>query len=325
MGYNMKTYLITGGCGFIGVNLVATLVERGAQVRVLDNLSLGRRADIEPFGVELTVGDIRDRAAVLDCARGVDTVIHLAAHTRVVESVENPEINFDVNVVGTFNLLEACRRSGVRKFILASTGGAILGEQTPPVHEEMVPRPIAPYGASKLAGEGYCSAFHGAYGMQTVALRFSNVYGPWSYHKGSVIAQFFRNIMQGSPLIVYGDGRQTRDFVFVGDLVEAILAADAAELGGEAIQIASGRQTSLNELLQLMREVVAGRSFEVLYEPARAGEILHNYALIDKARWLLGYEPRTQLRDGLRATWQWFNGRKGAGSADNKKVDAACF
>jgi UDP-glucose 4-epimerase len=320
----MPRYLITGGCGFIGVNLIARLAQRGAGVRVLDNLSLGRRADVEPHGVELVVGDIRDRATVLACTRGVDTVIHLAAHTRVVESVENPEVNFDVNVVGTFNVLQACRASGVRNFILASTGGAILGEQTPPVHEKMVPRPIAPYGASKLCGEGYCSAFHGAYGLQTVALRFSNVYGPWSYHKGSVVAQFFRNLMQDRPLTVYGDGCQTRDFVYVGDLVEAILAASALEVGGESIQIASGRQTSLKELLRLMREVVTERSFEVQYEPARAGEILHNYALIDKARCLLGFEPRTELREGLRATWQWFKDHNAPGNADVRKEDVAC-
>ena len=305
----MKTYLVTGGCGFVGVNLIARLAERGERVRVLDNLSLGRREDIEPYGVELRVGDIRDSSAVGKAMEGVDAVFHLAAHTRVVESVENPELNFEVNAIGTMHVLQACRARSVQKFVFASTGGAILGEQTPPVHEEMVPRPVSPYGAGKLVGEAYCSAFHGAYGLQTVALRFSNVYGPWSYHKGSVVAQFFRNVIQNQPLVVYGDGQQTRDFVYVGDVVNALLAAEKADIGGEVVQIASGRETSIAELIRLMREVMPGRQLEVRYEAARAGEILHNYARIEKARRLLGYEPRMQLREGLPLTWEWFNSR----------------
>src|SRR5262249_41838975 len=146
--------------------------------------------------VDLIVGDIRDRNLVARAIEGQQGVIHLAAHTRVMESIDNPPLNFDINATGTLNLLVESRIAGVKKFIFASTGGAILGEQTPPVHENMVARPIAPYGASKLTGEAYCSAFWGAYGVNTVALRFSNVYGPFSYHKASVVAQFFKNILQ---------------------------------------------------------------------------------------------------------------------------------
>jgi len=175
----MTTYLVTGGCGFIGVNLIPRLTKQAARVRLLDNLSLGKREDVDPLGVELQVGDIRDWSAVAKACEGVEVVVHLAAHTRVVESLADPRENFEVNVIGTFNVLEACRKAGVRKFIFASTGGAILGEQEPPVHEGMLPRPISPYGASKLAGEAYCSAYAGAYGLKTVALRFSNVYGPF--------------------------------------------------------------------------------------------------------------------------------------------------
>jgi UDP-glucose 4-epimerase len=183
--------LVTGGCGFIGVNLIPRLLEQGVRVRVLDNLSLGRREDVEPLGVDLHVSDIQDPAAVAKACEGVDAVVHLAAHTRVVESLSKPQLNFNVNAVGTLNVLEACRASGISKMIFASTGGAILGEQEPPVHEGMVPQPISPYGASKLAGEAYSSAYTGAYGLKTAALKFSNVYGPYSYHKGSVVAQFF--------------------------------------------------------------------------------------------------------------------------------------
>src|ERR1700722_972788 len=296
----MKSYLVTGGCGFIGVNLTTRLVANGARVRILDNLSLGKREDIEALGVDLQVGDIRDFAAIKAACKDIDTVVHLAAHTRVIESVTNPELNFEINAIGTMNVLRACRDAGVKKFIFASTGGAILGEQEPPVHEGMVPRPVSPYGASKLVGEGYCSAFPGSYGLNPVALRFSNVYGPYSYHKGSVVAQFFRNLMQKEPLVVYGDGEQTRDFLYVADLVEAILLADKTEPAGEVFQIASGRETSIRSLLDTMQKVLPDLSFDIRYESSRAGEISRNYASIEKARRLLGYDPKTKLEDGLK-------------------------
>jgi UDP-glucose 4-epimerase len=309
----MKKYLVTGGCGFIGVNLLTQLSSRGDRVRVLDNLSLGKREDIERFNAELHVGDIRDTAAVAKACEGMDVVVHLAAHTRVIESVENPRLNFEINAIGTMNVLEACRAAGVKKVIFASTGGAILGEQVPPVHEGMVPRPVSAYGASKLAGEAYCSAYCGSYGLNTVALRFSNVYGPYSYHKGSAVAQFFRNLIHKEPIVIYGDGRQTRDFVYVGDLVQAILLADQANTPGEFFQIASGRETSVLELLKTMQEVIPDAKFEIRHEPARAGEITRNYANIDKARRMLGYDPKTPLSEGLKTTWQWFlsKGRQG--------------
>jgi UDP-glucose 4-epimerase len=302
----MKKYLVTGGCGFIGVNLLSQLVKRGGRVRVLDNLSLGKREDIERFDAELQVGDIRDTAAMAKACQGMDVVVHLAAHTRVIESVENPRLNFEVNAIGTMNVLEACRAAGVKKMIFASTGGAILGEQTPPVHEGMVPRPVSAYGASKLAGEAYCSAFYGSYGLNTVALRFSNVYGPYSYHKGSAVAQFFRNLIHQEPIVVYGDGKQTRDFVYVGDLVQAILLADEVNAPGEVFQIASGRETSVLELLKTMQEVIPEAKFDVHHEPPRAGEITRNYAKIEKARRMLGYDPKTRLDEGIKTTWQWF-------------------
>jgi UDP-glucose 4-epimerase len=302
----MKSYLVTGGCGFIGTNLISRLASLGHRVRVLDNLSMSRREDIEHYGVDLQIGDIRDLPAVKKACEGIDTVVHLAAHTRVIESVTDPELNFATNAAGTMNVLLACRDAAVQKMIFASTGGAILGEQTPPVHEGMVPRPVSPYGAGKLAGEAYCSAFFGSYGLNTIALRFSNVYGPFSYHKGSVVAQFFRNLMQKQPLIVYGDGQQTRDFVFVSDLVEAIMLADKADAAGEVFQIASGVETSLRTLLATMKAVLPGVALDVRYEPARTGEISRNYASIEKARRMLGFDPKTKLDLGLKDTWDWF-------------------
>ncbi len=305
----MKKYLVTGGCGFIGTNLISRLANQAASIRVLDDLSLGKYEDIQQYGVELQIGDIRDRAAVEKACAGVDVVVHLAAHTRVIDSIESPGLNFEINAQGTLNVLLGCRNAGVNKFIFASTGGAILGEQEPPVHEGMVPRPVSPYGAGKLAGEAYCSAFHGSYGLSTVALRFSNVYGPFSYHKGSVVAQFFRNIMRGEPLVVYGAGQQTRDFLYVADLADAILLADRKDAPGEVFQIASGRETSVLSLIEEMKRVLPGITMDVRFEPARAGEISRNYASIEKARRLLGFDPETKLGDGLRNTWQWFESK----------------
>ncbi|HEY4901538.1 MAG TPA: NAD-dependent epimerase/dehydratase family protein [Terriglobales bacterium] len=306
----MKSYLVTGGCGFIGVNLVSRLAGRGARIRVLDDLSLGRRDDIQRFDVDLHVGDIRDAVALQEVCQGIDVVVHLAAHTRVIESVSQPELNFQINAAGTLNVLQACRLAGVQKVIFASTGGAILGEQEPPVHEGMVPKPVSPYGAGKLAGEAYCSAFFGSFGLNTVALRFSNVYGPRSYHKGSVVAQYFKNLMKGEPLVIYGDGQQTRDFICVDDLVDAILLADEADTPGEVFQIASGRETSILDLLATMQQVLPHLTFDIRHLPARAGEILRNYASIEKAHRMLGFEPKTPLDEGLRRTWDWFDSNR---------------
>ena len=300
--------LITGGCGFIGINLIEYLKKNtGHKLLVLDNLSLGKREYLSGFDIEFTEGDIRDEALVRGLVRGVDAIVHLAADTSVMDSIENPDFNFDVNVTGAYNLLRATQAAGIRHFVFASTGGAIIGEVTPPVNESMPPRPQSPYGASKLCIEGYCSAFAGSYGMKTVSLRFSNVYGPHSYHKGSVVAAFFKRILKGEPLIVYGDGTQTRDFVFSEDLCSAIAGSLSLETGGEAVQLGSGRETSVNELITAIKGVVGtDYKIDVIYKPFRAGEVRRNYGDIGKARKMLNYEPRTGLLTGLEKTWGWF-------------------
>lgn len=309
----MQRLLITGGAGFIGVNLIAHLRTHAAlEITVLDNLSLGRREHLDPYGVNLIEGDVRDPEALSRSLRHADAVVHLAADTRVTESIEAPRHNFEVNVLGTFNLLEACRSAGVARVVFASTGGAIIGEATPPVHERMVARPISPYGASKLAGEGYLSAFAGSYGMRCIALRFSNVYGPRSFHKGSVVAQFYRNILARQGLTVYGDGSQSRDFVYVDDISAGIWRAlQGSGAGSEVYQLGSGEGTSVNRLLELMRAVVPAERFPaVRFCPARAGEITHTYSDISHARNALGFEPAVQLADGLAHTWRWFQERR---------------
>ncbi|MFZ2446376.1 MAG: SDR family NAD(P)-dependent oxidoreductase [Syntrophobacteraceae bacterium] len=302
--------LITGGAGFIGANLIRALANGPYRIRVLDNLSAGRREDLAGLDVEFIQGDIQDTGAVERAVSGAGKVIHLAANTNVVESMKNPKLNLEVNVLGTFNILQASVKYGVERFLFASTGGAIVGDVTPPVHEDMPSRPISPYGAGKLAGEGYCSAFHGSYGLPTISLRFSNIYGPFSYHKGSVVAKFFRQIQMGKPLTIYGDGGQTRDFLFVGDLCRGIARALEAPLPfGQPIQLGSGKERSVNELVTIMRRVVGEKDFPpVEFAPSRAGEVLRNFVSTARAEKYLDFSPATELQTGLEATWAWFKG-----------------
>ena len=223
----------------------------------------------------------------------------------MIESVEDPLGNFDVNARGTVTALWAARQAGVPRFVFSSSN-APLGAGAYPASEEKPTAPLSPYGASKAVGEAYCSAFHGAYGLDAVAVRFSNAFGPRSAHKGNVIPLFIRRILAGDDLVVYGDGTQTRDFVFVTDLADGLVrAAETPGIGGEVFQLASGVETSLNELLAKLGEV-SGRELEVRREPERPGEIQRNYSLVDKAFDRLGYSPKVNLTDGLQATWDDF-------------------
>lgn len=297
--------LLTGGAGFVGSNLISRLQEIGGyEVIALDNEVLGKREFIADLRHEFVHGDIRDKELVRRIVNGVDAVVHLAADTRVIPSIANPGFNMDVNVAGSFNILEAMRETGVNRLVNASTGGAIMGEVEPPVHEEMTPRPASPYGASKLAVEGYCSAFAASYGMSCVSLRFSNVYGPRSFHKGSVIAHFMKQLLNDRPLEVFGDGSQTRDFVHVRDLSDGIVAALQKRASG-VLQLGAGRPTAINEIIALLDEVT-GLKPQVLYRDFRAGEVRHTYCRIDRARSAIGYDPGIALREGLRNTWEWF-------------------
>ncbi len=305
----MRNVLITGGAGFIGVNLAAYLLGKGGYaVTAFDNETMGARQHL-PEGTQFISGDLRDRDAVAKALEGQDCIVHLAADTRVMDSIENPRFNFDNNVVGSFNLLEAARATGVTRIVAASTGGAILGEVTPPVHEDMVAQPMAPYGASKLAMEGYLSAFAGAYGLTSAALRFSNIYGPRSYHKGSVVAHFYKRILANEALTVYGDGSQARDFLFSDDLMQGIEAAISSDATG-VFQLGSGRPTTVNELLDIIRDVT-GRDPEVIYEDFRPGELHKTWCDISKARESFGFNPSTPLPEGMARTWDWFLARRG--------------
>jgi len=308
----LETVLITGGCGFIGTNLVKYLAGRGYQIRVLDNLSAGKEENLRQLQsqdsrlltVNLIIGDIRNRGEVNQAVKGADAIVHLAAHTSVVESLEKPEEDWEINVSGTFNLLEACRRNRVARFILASSN-AVVGEQPPPIDELKIPRPLSPYGAAKLAGEAFCSCYYHSFGLKTVCLRFANCYGPYSEHKPSVISKLIKRAKEGKPITIYGDGNQTRDFVHAGDICRAIYLALTANLDsyGDVFQIATGIETSINELAGIIKEMAAG-NLQVVYEAERKGEIKRNYSDITKARRVLGFEPAIKLRDGLRELWE---------------------
>ena len=300
----LKTILITGGCGFIGTNLAEYLSGKGYRVRILDNLSSSSQVwTVNPpptqQTAELIIGDIRDKDMVNQALKGVDAVVHLAAHTSVVGSLENPEENWDININGTLNLLEACRQNRVDKFIFASSNAAV-GEQTPPIDERTIPRPLSPYGASKLAGEALCSAYYHSFGLKTISLRFSNCYGPYSDHKSSVIARFMGWAREGKPLIIYGDGNQTRDFIHVVDVCQAIyLSLMTLDFYSEVFQIASGVETTINELAEMIK-VVIREELPINHEPERKGDIKRNYADISKAKATLGFRPKVELREGLK-------------------------
>lgn len=321
-------WLITGGCGFIGVSLIRKLIfEGGHAFRVFDNLSVGQREDlaqvidfVEENGsnqlvdlrsgeCQLIVGDIRDASLVEHVVKGMDVIVHLAANTGVPASVDNPRYDMECNVVGTFNMLEGARRHGVKRFVFASSG-APAGEVEPPIHEELPPHPVSPYGASKLAGEGYCSSYFRTFGVDTVVLRFGNVYGPGSKHKSSVVAKFIRQALDRESVNVYGDGTQTRDFIYIDDLLNSIILAGTMKgVGGEIFQIATSRESTVNEVVELLRsklKQLAGLEMLVNYRQPRRGDVKRNYSDTSKAKEKLGWQATTTLAKGIESTINYF-------------------
>jgi UDP-glucose 4-epimerase len=298
--------LVTGGCGFIGANLVRFLTERtGWRLRVVDDLRAGRAEHVPEDLADVRIGDVGDDGVLEPALEGVDAVVHLASQTGVGPSVEDPRADFQGNTRTTFGVLDACRRLGIGRVVFASSGAAV-GEVTPPIHEEVVPHPVSPYGASKLAGEAYCQAFAASFDMETVALRFSNVYGPFSAHKKNAIPNFIKRGITGEAIEIYGDGGQTRDFIFVEDLCDAIRRALVTDdVGGEIYQLATGVETSVADLARLCQEVVGGPE-EIRFGPGKPGEVYRSSVDISKIRRVLGFEPRVTLRDGLTRTSAWY-------------------
>jgi len=299
--------LITGGAGFIGSQIAQRLVETGHEVVVLDNFFTGKRENLQGFAkdVRLVEGDVRDLAAVSACAAGCDVIFHEAAIVSVPFSVEHPQESHDVNIQGTLNVLQAARQTGTRRVVFASSA-AIYGEEpTLPKSEAMRPEPMSPYGVEKITGEHYLATWSKLFGVETVALRYFNVFGPRQDPKSpysGVISIFVDRILAGRPLTFFGDGSQSRDFVYVANVVDAnILAATRPSEGisGRAFNVACGKRTTLLELASLI-ERAAGRTVERSFAEPRAGDIKDSVATIDRARADLGYAPAVDVEEGLR-------------------------
>jgi UDP-glucose 4-epimerase len=300
--------LVTGGAGFIGSNLVDALIERGDRVAVLDNLSTGKRANLDQAlsrGAELHEADVRDADAVARAFASArpELVFHLAAQIDVRISVDDPAHDASTNVLGTINVLEAARASGTRRVLNSSTGGGLYGEaDLLPTPEGYPIRPMAPYGQSKLAAEGYCELYHRLHGLSTISLRYGNVYGPRQdvHGEAGVVAIFCGHLVEHRTPTVYGDGRQTRDWVDVSDVVQANLLAAQSDLIGP-VNIGHGQETSVLDLLDALREVGGRNSLpEPQFAPERPGEVRRSCLDVNRATSELGWEPRVDLRDGLR-------------------------
>ena len=304
----MKAF-VTGGAGFIGSNLVDALVERGDDVAVVDDLSTGKASNLEGAiarGAVLHEADIRDgeRLAGLVEAFAPDVIFHLAAQIDVRRAVADPAFDAQVNVGGTINVLEAARRAGVRRSVNSSTGGAIYGDAaTIPTPEDHLAAPMAPYGQSKLAAEGYLGLYERLYGLSSISLRYANVYGPRQdpHGEGGVVAIFCGKLTEGGAPVAFGDGRQTRDYVYVGDVVAANLAAADSDWAG-ACNVGTGTETSVIELAAALGALGDGAPFELTFAPARTGEIVRSAVDPSLARDVLGWEARVELAEGLERT-----------------------
>ncbi len=304
--------LVTGGAGFIGSHLVDRLLRDGFHVHVIDDLSTGNLKNIAHHqGKEkyhFIEGDIRDSDLIKNTMKDVDAVFHEAAVVSVPRSVKNPLHTNEVNVRGTLNLLKACLDSGVKRFIYGSSTAIYGDAEDLPIKENLIPKPISPYAVSKLAAEGYVNVFHRVYGLKTVCLRYFNVYGPrqtYGSYSG-VLTIFISRLLSDQPPIIYGDGEQTRDFTEVRDVVDAnMLALEKHNAVGQVFNIATGVPTTINSLAELLQKIMGKTELKAAYENQRPGDIRHSYADISKARKMLGYEPKTGLKEGLTKLVEW--------------------
>ena len=303
--------LVTGGGGFIGSNLVRALLAQGRRVRVLDNFATGFRENLDEVKnkIDLLEGDIRDADTCRKACDGVDIVFHQAAIPSVPRSMEDPQLSFDVNVVGTHHMLMAARDAGVRRFVFAASSSAYGASEDLPKRETMAVLPLSPYAAAKAAGELLVATFCRAFGLPTVSLRYFNVFGPHqdpSNQYAGVIAAFALRMLGGERPIIYGDGTQSRDFTFIENVVHAnLLAAEAPKVQGEVVNIGCGEAIDLNQMVAAFNEVL-GTSLEPIYEPPREGDVKHSLADVSAAKKLLGYKPQVPFTDGLRQTIGWY-------------------
>jgi len=307
----MSKYLVTGGAGFIGSNIVEELVAMGEEVVVLDNLSTGYRDNIEEFigDIDLIEGDIRDAEAVGKAMAGVDYVLHQAALASVPRSIDDPVLVNDVNTNGTLNVLEQARKAGVRSLVYAASSSAYGDSDISPKHEELRPRPLSPYAVSKLVGEHYCSVYSNVYGLPTISLRYFNVFGPRQdpgSQYAAVVPIFISSLLEEKTPVIYGDGEQSRDFTFVSNVVKAnILAAKSEGAEGEMMNVACGDQYTVNRLFAIIKENLEGDT-EPQYADPRPGDVKHSLADISKAEKMIGYSVDVTFEQGLKKTIDWY-------------------
>lgn len=307
----MAGYVVTGGAGFIGSHIVQELLRRNETVKVIDNFSTGKRENVKPFegAAEIIDADISQAKNLAQLLKGADYVIHQAAIPSVPKSIIDPLKSHEANVNGTLQLLVACRDAGVKRIVYASSSSLYGDSPTLPKHEGMIPNPLSPYGAQKLFGETYCQVFTKSYGLETVSLRYFNVFGPrqdaTSQYSG-VLALFIPAVLEGRRPTIYGDGEQSRDFTYVKNVVEAnLLACKAPGVAGQFFNVACGDRITVNSMLQHINKIT-GKDISPVYADARAGDIKHSQADITRAKERLSYQPRVTFEEGLRDTIEWY-------------------
>jgi nucleoside-diphosphate-sugar epimerase len=341
---NNKKVLITGGAGFIGCNLVRRLIKEGVKVRVFDNFSTGKRENLAnlvsvnppasviarspersrratkqsqtpvlPISVspalDIFEGDLRDFALILEATKDIEIIFHQAALPSVIRSVRAPNTTNDVNITGTLNLLEAARANSVKKVIYASSSSIYGDSPTLPKKEDMIPNPLSPYAVSKIAGEHYMKVFSHLYGINTIILRYFNVYGPYqdpiSEYSG-VIAKFITAFINNKPITVYGNGEQSRDFTYVDDVVEANILAAKSDASGEVFNVAGGNRHSLNQMIKILKSIFKKDDYEVVYKDVRLGDVKHSQSDVLKIREELDFKAKVSFEKGLRKTVEWY-------------------
>lgn len=307
--------LVTGGAGFIGSHIVDKLMEKGFEVTVFDNLDTGHIKNIEPHqgkeNFHFIKGDIRDLDLIKKTLKDVDAVFHEAALASVTLSLQNPILSNDINVTGTLKLLKTCSDLSVKRFIYASSAAVYGDTKTPEKREDMMTNPRSPYGISKLAAENYVKIFHKLYGLETISLRYFNVYGPRQRFDlqcayGGVITIFTNRLLRDMPPVIFGDGEQTRDFVYIGDVVEAnMLALDRKDAAGEAFNIGTGLNVSVNQIAETLKDIMNKHELKNVHADPRPAEGRHGYANISKAKKILGFHPKVSIKDGLVKLVDW--------------------
>jgi nucleoside-diphosphate-sugar epimerase len=311
----MSVYLVTGGAGFIGSNIVEELLKRSHEVRVVDNLITGKRENIEPVldKIEFLEEDIRDYETCRRAVSKVDFVLHQAALPSVTRSIEDPILANDINVNGTLNLLLASNEEKVRRFVFASSSSVYGDDPTLPKKEDNQGNPLSPYGLTKLVGEKYCKVFSVIYGLPTVCLRYFNIFGPHqdpASQYAAVIPSFISKMLGGKKPTIFGDGEQSRDFTFVGNVVEAnILATEVENISGEVFNVGCGEKTTVNSLAAKINEIL-NTDIEPDYDQPRPGDIKHSFADINKAKQGIKFEPLVDVREGLERTIRWYQERE---------------